>query len=47
MPTTVPVAKTRITWVALKELNLSYYIGETLFFTIYTHDGNTYLAATQ
>ena len=23
-----------------KELNLSYYIGETLLFTIYTHYGN-------
>ena len=27
-------------WVAVKELNLSYYIGETLLFTIYTHYGN-------
>ena len=27
-------------WVAAKELKLSYYIGETLFFTIYTHYGN-------
>ena len=27
-------------WVAAKELNLSYYIGETLLFTIYTHYGN-------
>ena len=24
-------------WVAVKELILSYYIGETLLFTIYTH----------
>ena len=24
-------------WVAVKELKLSYYIGETLLFTIYTH----------
>ena len=24
-------------WVAVKELELSYYIGETLLFTIYTH----------
>ena len=23
-------------WVAVKELQLSYYIGETLLFTIYT-----------
>ena len=30
----------RIIWVAVKELNLSYYIGETLVFTIYTHSGN-------
>ena len=28
------------TWVAVKELKLSYYIGETLLFTIYTHYGN-------
>ena len=27
-------------WVAVKELNLSYYVGETLLFTIYTHYGN-------
>ena len=27
-------------WVAVKELNLSYYIGETLLFIIYTHYGN-------
>ena len=27
-------------WVAVKELNLSYYIGETVLFTMYTHDGN-------
>ena len=27
-------------WVAVKELNLNYYIGETLLFTIYTHPGN-------
>ena len=27
-------------WVAVKELKLSYYIGETLLFTIYTHPGN-------
>ena len=26
--------------VAVKELKLSYYIGETLLFTIYTHYGN-------
>ena len=26
-----------IIWAAVKELNLSYYIGETLLFTIYTH----------
>ena len=36
-------------WVAVKELNLSYYIGETLLFTIYTHYGNflSSLTATQ
>ena len=27
-------------WVAVKELKLSYYIGETLLLTIYTHYGN-------
>ena len=27
-------------WVAVKELELSYYVGETLLFTIYTHYGN-------
>ena len=27
-------------WVAVKELKLSYCIGETLLFTIYTHYGN-------
>ena len=27
-------------WVAVKELNLSCYIGETRLFTIYTHYGN-------
>ena len=27
-------------WLAVKELKLSYYIGETLLFTIYTHYGN-------
>ena len=29
-----------LVWVAVKELKLSYYIGETLLFTIYTHYGN-------
>ena len=29
-----------LSWVAVKELNLSYYIEETLLFTIYTHYGN-------
>ena len=29
-----------VTWVAVKELKLSYYIGETLLFTIHTHCGN-------
>ena len=27
-------------WVAIKELKLSYYIGETLLFTLPTHYGN-------
>ena len=27
-------------WVAVKELTLSYYIGETLLLTLYTHYGN-------
>ena len=30
----------KIIWVAVKELNLSYYIGETLLFIMYTHYGN-------
>ena len=34
----MPVSKKD--WVAVKELNLSYYIGETFLFTIYTHYGN-------
>ena len=29
-----------VVWVAVKELKLSYYLGETLLFTIYTHYGN-------
>ena len=29
-----------LSWVAVKELELSYYIRETLLFTIYTHYGN-------
>ena len=28
-------------WVAVKELKLSYYIGETLLFIIHTHYGNS------
>ena len=27
-------------WAAVKELKLSYYIGETLLITIYTHSGH-------
>ena len=27
-------------WVAVKELKLSYYIGETLLLRLYTHYGN-------
>ena len=34
------VSKLPFSWVAVKELKLSYYIGETLLFTIYTHYGN-------
>ena len=30
----------KINWVAVKGLKLSYYIGETLLFTIYTHSDN-------
>ena len=33
-------SKVVVDWVAVKELKLSYYIGETLLFTIYTHYGN-------
>ena len=29
-----------ISWVAVKELKVKYYIGGTLLFTIYTHYGN-------
>ena len=32
--------ETAIIWVAVKELKISYYIGETLLFAIYTHYGN-------
>ena len=31
---------TACSWVAVKELNLSYYIGGTILITIYTHYGN-------
>ena len=30
----------QVYWVAVKELKLSYYIAETLLFTMYTHYGN-------
>ena len=30
----------KIVWVAVKELKLSYYIGETLLFTIYIYTPN-------
>ena len=30
----------RVYWVAVKELKLSYYIEETLLFTIFSHYGN-------
>ena len=35
----------RLYWVAVKELKLRYYIGETLLFTIYTHYGNLKLSS--
>ena len=41
--TTIPfigTPKPHTIWVAVKELKLSYYIEETLLFTIYTHYGN-------
>ena len=34
-------------WVAVKELKLNYYIGETLLITFYTHYGLSSLTATQ
>ena len=30
-----------VDWVAVKELNLGYYIGGTILLTIYTHYGNS------
>ena len=35
-----PKLSLKLYWVAVKELKLSYYIGETLLFTIFTHYGN-------
>ena len=35
----------KLPWVAVKELKLSYYIGETLLFTMYTHYGNLIVTA--
>ena len=37
---TAPRSSSEIDRVAVKELKLSYYIGETLLFTTYTHYGN-------
>ena len=34
------LASVFVIWVAVKELKLSYYTGETLLFTIYSHYGN-------
>ena len=34
------VTDSGISWVAVKELKLSYYIRDTLLFSIYTHYGN-------
>ena len=39
-PKLVSTKVVSIFWVAVKELKLSYHIGETLLFTIYTHYGN-------
>ena len=40
-PKNLPTLPTQArNWVAVKELKLSYYIGQTLLFTIYTHHGN-------
>ena len=36
----LPTVLEQLFWAAVKELNLSYYIGETLLFTMYTHYGN-------
>ena len=36
----IPRISLAIAWVAVKELKLSCYLGETLLFTIYTHYGN-------
>ena len=33
-------ALVELVWVAVKELKLSHYFGETLLVTIYTHYGN-------
>ena len=33
----IPRPKILVYWVAVKELNLSYYIGKTLLFTIYIY----------
>ena len=33
-------ARTPKYWVAVKELNFSYYIGETITVTVYAHYGN-------
>ena len=35
-----PLFSGSVDWVAIKGLKLSYYIGETLLFTTYTHYGN-------
>ena len=35
----LPLARV-VAWVAVKELKLSHYFGETLLFTIYSHYGN-------
>ena len=36
----ISIQATTVPWVAVKELKLSYFLGETLLFTMYTHYGN-------
>ena len=43
IPPVTIISSTIITGLRVKELKLSYYIGEALLFTIYTHYGNLIL----